>query len=121
MAENGNVNFVLGKALSVLPETQLFEPVRNLLHRRPSTDLMLSVLDRQVGEFTNTRQDRVVVLAVRPLQAFYAMTSSALTISACGKVIPSAFAVLRFRTSLNFVGCSTGRSAGFAPFSILSV
>ena len=59
MAENGNVNFVLGKALSVLPETELFEPVRNLLHRRPSTDLTLSVLDRQVGEFSNTRQNRV--------------------------------------------------------------
>jgi hypothetical protein len=33
MAENGNVNLVLGKALSVLPETEPFEPVRNLLHR----------------------------------------------------------------------------------------
>jgi hypothetical protein len=59
MAENGNVNLVLGKALSVLPETELFEPVCNLLHGRPSTDLTLSVLDRQVGEFIDTRQDRV--------------------------------------------------------------
>src|SRR5262245_20335597 len=33
MAENGNVNLVLGKALSVLPEAELFEPVRNPLHR----------------------------------------------------------------------------------------
>ena len=33
MAENGNVNLVLGKALSVLLETKLFEPVRNPLHR----------------------------------------------------------------------------------------
>jgi hypothetical protein len=48
MAENGNVNLVLGKALSVLPETEPFEPVRNLLHRRPSTDLTLSVLDQHV-------------------------------------------------------------------------
>jgi len=31
-----------------LPETEPFEPVRNLLHRRPSTDLTLSVLDRHV-------------------------------------------------------------------------
>jgi len=29
--------------------------------------------------------------------------------------ILSAFAVLRFTTSSNFVGCSTGRSAGFSP------
>ena len=66
MAENANVNFVLGKALSVLPETELFEPVRNLLHRRPSTDKTVSVLDRQVGEFTNTRQDRVAWAGRRP-------------------------------------------------------
>jgi hypothetical protein len=51
----------------------------------------------------------------------YSITSSALTISVCGTVRPSDFAVLRFRTSLNLVDCSTGRSAGFAPFSILSV
>src|SRR5215510_10202327 len=56
MAENGNVNLVLGKALSVLPETEPFEPVRNLLHRRPSTDLTLSVLDRHV---VAARQDRI--------------------------------------------------------------
>ena len=34
-------------------------------------------------------------------------------------VSPSAFAVLRLITSSNFVGCSTGRSAGFAPFQDL--
>ena len=33
---------------------------------------------------------------------------------------PICFAVLRFITSSNFVGCSTGRSAGLAPFRILS-
>ena len=56
MAENGNVNLVLGKALSVLPETEPFEPVRNLLHRRPSTDLTLSVLDRHVvGAYQSPR------------------------------------------------------------------
>ena len=36
MAENGDVDLVLGKALSVLPETELFEPVRNPLHRSPA-------------------------------------------------------------------------------------
>src|SRR5215831_6588443 len=41
MAENGNVNLVLGKALSVLPEAELFEPVRNPLHRN-STDFLLA-------------------------------------------------------------------------------
>jgi hypothetical protein len=33
---------------------------------------------------------------------------------------PSALAVLMFTTNSNFVGCSTGRSPGFAPLSILS-
>jgi hypothetical protein len=32
----------------------------------------------------------------------------------------SAFAVLRLMASWNFVGCSTGRSAGRAPLMILS-
>jgi hypothetical protein len=37
-----------------------------------------------------------------------------------GIVIPRASAVFRLRISVNFVGCSTGRSAGFAPLRILS-
>jgi hypothetical protein len=50
----------------------------------------------------------------------YWITSSARRSSDGGIVIPSALAVLRLMTSSNFVGCSTGRSAGFAPFRILS-
>ena len=34
--------------------------------------------------------------------------------------MPRAFAVLRFNARSSFVGCSTGRSPGFAPLSILS-
>ena len=33
---------------------------------------------------------------------------------------PSALAVFKLITSSNLVGCSTGRSAGFAPLKILS-
>ena len=33
-----------GKALRVLPETELFEPVRNLLHRDHQADFSLPVL-----------------------------------------------------------------------------
>ena len=36
-------------------------------------------------------------------------------------VSPRASAVFRLITSSNVVGCSTGRSAGFAPFRILSL
>ncbi len=37
-----------------------------------------------------------------------------------GIVMPRALAALRLMTSSNFVGCSMGRSAGFAAFKILS-
>jgi hypothetical protein len=40
--------------------------------------------------------------------------------SDCGIVSLRALAVLRLMTSSSCVGCSTGRSAGFAPFRILS-
>jgi hypothetical protein len=34
-AEYRDINFILGKALRVLPETKLSKPVRNLLHAAP--------------------------------------------------------------------------------------
>ena len=48
------------------------------------------------------------------------MTSSAPRSSDGGIVRPRALAVLRLITKSNFVGCSTGRSAGLAPLRILS-
>src|SRR5262245_48499223 len=53
-------------------------------------------------------------------QAAHRITSSARSRIDSGIVMPSALAVLRLTTSSNFVGCSTGRSPGFAPFRILS-
>src|SRR5207249_7667140 len=50
----------------------------------------------------------------------YLMTLSAWYSTDCGIVRPICFAVLRLITNSNFVGCSTGRSAGFAPLRILS-
>jgi hypothetical protein len=50
----------------------------------------------------------------------YLITWSAWNRSAGGMVRPSALAALRLMTSSNFAGCSTGRSAGFAPLRILS-
>src|SRR6478672_11705551 len=46
----------------------------------------------------------------------YSITSSAVASSEGGIVRPSAFALLRLTISSNLVGCSTGRSPGFAPF-----
>src|SRR5262249_60573927 len=48
------------------------------------------------------------------------MSSLARTRTDCGIVSPSVLAVLALTTNSNLVGCSTGRSPGFAPFKILS-
>src|SRR5262249_19396617 len=48
------------------------------------------------------------------------ITLSALAKTFGGTVNPICFAALRFMMNSNFVGCSTGRSAAFAPFRILS-
>jgi len=50
----------------------------------------------------------------------HSISSSASVSSEGGTVRPSALATLTLMTSSNLVGCSTGRSAGFAPFRILS-
>jgi hypothetical protein len=50
----------------------------------------------------------------------HSMTWSARPSSDWGIVSLSALAVLRLMTNSNFVGCSTGRSAGLAPLRILS-
>src|ERR687898_506366 len=48
------------------------------------------------------------------------ITRSARASTFCGIVRPIRLAALRLITSSNFVGCSTERSAAFAPFTILS-
>ena len=50
----------------------------------------------------------------------YSITLSALSSTDGGMVRPICFAVFRLMNNSNFVACSTGRSAGFAPFKILS-
>jgi hypothetical protein len=60
------------------------------------------------------------ICAKRRHRLAYSITSSAWESSVGGTLRPSALAVLRLIASSNLVGCSTGKSAGFAPFSILS-
>ena len=53
--------------------------------------------------------------------AFTYWSTSSASIRRCGGIVtPRAFAVFRLITSSNFMGCSTGRSAGLAPLKILS-
>ena len=54
------------------------------------------------------------------LRTRYRITSSARASSDAGIVRPSVLAVFMLITSSNFVGCSTGRSAGLAPLKIRS-
>ena len=56
----------------------------------------------------------------RSKQALYSTTSSTRASSAGGTARPSALAVLRLIARSNFVGCWTGRSAGFSPWNIRS-
>src|SRR5262249_16845437 len=57
-------------------------------------------------------------LDTRPF--FHLITLSARASTLGGIVRPICFAVLRLITNSNFIGRSTGRSAGLAPFRILS-
>ena len=50
----------------------------------------------------------------------HSITLSALSRIESGNLVPSAFAALMLITNSNLVGCSMGRSAGFAPLRILS-
>ena len=55
-----------------------------------------------------------------PVCGGYSITSSARASSVAGTVMPSALAVFILMTSWKRVGCSTGKSAGWAPLRILS-
>jgi hypothetical protein len=55
------------------------------------------------------------------LRKVYSITSSARSWIAVDSSTPIALAVLRLMTNSNFTACSTGRSAGFVPLSILPV
>src|SRR5262249_11943698 len=53
--------------------------------------------------------------------ALHSITSSARPSSGSGKVMPSAFAVLRLRISSTLVDCRTGKSAGLSPLRMRPV
>src|SRR6267154_1786562 len=76
------------------------------------------LFDHLVGSRQYCRRDGK--LAPVPQQkADYSITSLAKASNVGGIVSPSAFAVFMLITSSNLVACSTGKSAGLAPFSIL--
>src|SRR3984893_18487179 len=113
---------------------------------RPLTPARQNLLQRTAGPYNWVK--RVILTVHRPLPVYpyqqtssrfvsmsqtcqkltgapqrgerYSITSSARTSNVGKMVRPSPLAVARFITSSNFVGCWTGRSAGFAPLMMAS-
>jgi len=108
------------RARSSLPASR---PMRSGCSEHRGDDDLLGSYDwRIVEEGWRESSDRAAAPGSWPRESGtrYSTTWSARSRSVCGIVTPSAFAVLRLMTSSNFVGCSTGRSAGLAPLRILS-
>ena len=84
-------------------------------------DLTMGLLEKRTiaGSNCNAVAARSA-LCERPGMSDHLTTSSARSSNDCGIVRPSALAVLRLITRSNFVGCSTGKSPGLAPLTILS-
>jgi hypothetical protein len=72
------------------------------------------------SDLLTARQRNDAMGHIWPFGNFYSITTSARASRDSGIASPSVLAVLRFMTSINLVGCSTGISAGFAPRKILS-
>src|SRR5215510_14602582 len=97
---------------------------------RPSPDLGIALVQRHqhadaphpfaLLRARRERPRRRAAVQRHELAPLHSITSSARASSVGGTSMPSAFAVVRLTTSSNLVGCSTGRSAGFAPRRILS-
>jgi hypothetical protein len=74
-----------------------------------------------VGRDARPWQCAAMYSAHRTATIFF-LDAGAMNLSTKGAIITGsiAWAVLRFRINSNFVGCSTGKSAVFAPFAIPS-
>jgi hypothetical protein len=100
-----------------------------LVERRPRTRIRLfaSLRDKVTSSaqslvpFRGPSQGSSLSILTEPryeTRPAHSITSSARASNLSGMVSPSVFAVARLITSSNLVGCSTGRSAGFAPSRI---
>src|SRR5262245_48726167 len=73
-----------------------------------------------VEHFRHVADSVLLTAALITSSLDHSITSSARASSIGGTSRPIALAALRLMISSNLVGCSTGRSAGFAPLKILS-
>src|SRR6516164_7545718 len=86
----------------------------------PITRALVVGMDQYLDYGNDFQIQRRAADAPNELAPPHSITSSARASSDGGRPRPSALAVVTLMTSSNFVGCSTGRSAGFAPRRILS-
>jgi hypothetical protein len=89
---------------------------------KPRPDNRLSLIP-SLDRVIDTDQDRQGHIQPQPLRGpdvepVHSITSSARASSVGGTSRLRALAVRRLMTSSNLVGCTTGRSAGFAPLRI---
>jgi hypothetical protein len=96
--------------LLILSRSSSSQPI--LVETRSVKDLIRGSLAASASDYSSIK------LALRHER--YSMILSARSSNDCGMLIPWAFAAFKLITSSNFVGCSTGSVAGFAPLKILS-
>jgi hypothetical protein len=92
------------------------------------THFRFSILDFQLSEKESRhRTQHLLFILFAPNRKsaienvkFHLMTRFARSSTRTGIVSPICFAALRLMMNSNFVACCTGKSAGLAPFKILS-
>ena len=94
--------------------TQRFSPTGFILNAPDSLTAIIATPYARIQDKTCTFSS----ILAPPCGHLITLSARASTFG--GIVTPICLAALRLITSSNFVGCSTGRSAGFAPFRILS-
>jgi hypothetical protein len=110
-------------------DRELTSPVRLIMsalgHKRTSDHVQSMSAIPPIADINRVRWNAGFVPKAdkvrRSKNWFYSITSSATANSGAGIARTNAFAVFRLITKSNFVGSSTGISAGLAPFRILSI
>jgi hypothetical protein len=94
------------------PVVGFCEPTREGIH--PASSIVTSLMAILLMENSVQSWHRCLVF-------FHHLINLVARASTSGGIVrPICLAVLRLITSSNFVGCSTGKSAGLVPFRILS-
>ena len=113
MAERPEELVVYGGIGRAARNWECFEAIVATLKRLEANQTLLIQSGKPVGVFETHADAPRVLLANSNLVPRWSSDG--------GVVRPRVLAVSRLITSSHFVGCSTGRSAGVAPFKILSI